>query len=392
MLDRDTEEAVLWGKRAIAIAEVIDDRFIIARSENAIGAALLVNDQFDEGREWLEKSRAHGQEMGNQALVAVAHSNLGSGSGEIHRFRYAREQLLASIAVGTEFDLDANRIYAESWLALCELHLGNWEECARVATGVLRQPNAAAIARIMALLALGRLRARRGDPDVWTALDEAKSLAWETETLQRVGPVAAARAEAAWLQGDTRACAAEAMSAYDLALRHHHAWFVGELAYWQWKAGMLSDIPEEASLPYLNQMTGDWHTAALNWEERECPYEAARARLDSTDADALRLALATFELLGARPANSAALHQLRELGVRGIPRGPRPTTRRHPKQLTEREAEVLELIIAGRRNAEIAEALFLSLKTVEHHVSSILTKLNVRTRAEAAEAGRSLEP
>jgi DNA-binding CsgD family transcriptional regulator len=372
------------------VAERTGDRFVVARCENAIGAALMVNDQFEEGRTWLERSLAHGVESGNPALIAVGHSNLGSAAGEIHRFGYAREQLLQAIVVGKDYDLDGNRIYAESWLALCEMHLGNWDACAEAAVSVLRHPNAAAIARIMALLAVGRLRARRGDPDVWEALDEAKVLAWQTATLQRVGPVAAARAEAAWLEGDLPRCAAEAVAAYGLALGRRHAWFTGELAYWQWKADMLPAIPEEAAAPYHLQMTGDWQGAATAWEARECPYEAARARLESNDEAALRQALEEFERLGARPAAAMTLKALRGFGARGIPRGPRPSTRSHPRQLTAREAEVLALLVAGRRNTEIAESLFLSPKTVERHVSSILAKLNVRTRAEAADIGRSL--
>lgn len=390
MLNRDAEEAITWGNRALAIAERFGDRVAMVRCENSIGSALIVNDQFEAGRSWLERSLEHGKEMGDPAVVAVAHSNLGSGAGEGHRFRYGREQLLEAIQIATEFDLDSNRLYAESWLALCELHLGNWDACGEIASGVLLQPTTPGIARIMALLALGRLRARRGDPDVWATLDEATSLAWETATLQRVGPVAAARAEAAWLEGDSERSAEEARSAYDLALRHQHDWFVGELAYWQWKAGMLPEVPQVASAPYRQQITGDWLAAAMTWQERECPYEAARARLESGNEEALRVALEAFEELGARPAAAMTLKALRDLGAKGIPRGPRPSTRNHPLQLTAREAEVLRLLVAGQRNAEIAEALFLSPKTVEHHVSAILAKLNVRTRTEAAEAGRSL--
>jgi DNA-binding NarL/FixJ family response regulator len=74
---------------------------------------------------------------------------------------------------------------------------------------------------------------------------------------------------------------------------------------------------------------------------------------------------------------------LRERGVRDVAHGPRSATRRNPAGLTPRELEVLGLVADGLRNAEIAERLFLSEKTVGHHVSAILRKLGARTRAEA---------
>jgi DNA-binding NarL/FixJ family response regulator len=93
----------------------------------------------------------------------------------------------------------------------------------------------------------------------------------------------------------------------------------------------------------------------------------------------LRRALATFERLGARPAAAAVVGRLREL----VARGPRPATAENPANLTPREVEVLMLVAEGLRNADIAERLVVSQRTIDHHVSAILRKLGVRSRAEA---------
>jgi DNA-binding NarL/FixJ family response regulator len=115
----------------------------------------------------------------------------------------------------------------------------------------------------------------------------------------------------------------------------------------------------------------------------------ALAIADADDDDALRQAVEELQSLGARPAAAIVARRLRRRGIRGVPRGPRKSTRENPAGLTARELEVLAMLAEGLRNADIAERLVLSEKTVDHHVSAILRKLNVRTRGEAAaEAAR----
>ena len=129
-------------------------------------------------------------------------------------------------------------------------------------------------------------------------------------------------------------------------------------------------------------MSGNWRAAAEAWKQVGCPYEEAIALADG-DETAQRAALAIFERLGAGPAAERLRHVLRATGVRGIPRGPRPSTKQNPAGLTTRQMEVLALMAEGLGNAEIAERLFTSIRTIDHHVSTILAKLDARTRAEA---------
>jgi DNA-binding NarL/FixJ family response regulator len=142
--------------------------------------------------------------------------------------------------------------------------------------------------------------------------------------------------------------------------------------------------------PYAAELAGEWGRAAELWTELGCPYDAGLALASADEDELLRWSLDELQRLGAQPAAAIVARRLRERGVRGLPRGPRATTRENPAGLTAREVEVLELVATGLRNADIAERLFLSEKTVGHHVSAILRKLGVRTRGEASAEAQTL--
>jgi DNA-binding NarL/FixJ family response regulator len=93
----------------------------------------------------------------------------------------------------------------------------------------------------------------------------------------------------------------------------------------------------------------------------------------------LREALRIFHELGATAAARLTRQRMRQAGIRSIPTGPKATTRTNPMLLTRREREVLDLICRGHTNTEIGKRLFISTKTVDHHVSAVLAKLDVRT-------------
>jgi DNA-binding NarL/FixJ family response regulator len=154
------------------------------------------------------------------------------------------------------------------------------------------------------------------------------------------------------------------------------------------RAGIAETIAGGVGAPYAAHLTADSERAADLWADLGCPYEAALALAEAGDDGAVLRGLEALQGLGAAPAAAIVGRRLRERGVRGLPRGPRASTRDNPAGLTAREVEVLGLVGQGLRNADIAARLFVSEKTVGHHVSAILRKLDVRTRGEASAEAR----
>jgi DNA-binding CsgD family transcriptional regulator len=252
---------------------------------------------------------------------------------------------------------------------------------------VLAEPRTPAVSRISALSVLGLVRVRQGSADAPAILDEALTLARRAKESQRLIPVLAARAELAWLTGlrdDVSTCAREALDALPPGMRSP---WRERLTYWLWKARVPEGVAAPDDGPYARLIGGDWHGAATYWSSKGCPYEQAEALLEGDLAAATR-GLEIFETLGAAPAVGWARQRLRQLGAGRLPRGRRPSTRAHPAGLTTRESEILAMLARGLRNPQIAARLFVSRKTVEHHVSSILGKLQVSSRDEAVRRAR----
>ncbi len=389
MLARDMDRAIIWGGKAIALAEQIGDVETLIHALNNVGTATLLSGS-EGGRPLLERSLhlAVAEELEDHA--ARAYTNLGSSYGEIYQFGRATSYLREGISYCLERDLDYLRTYMTAWLSLVYCYQGRWDDSLELATSVLKQSNVSTVNRIMALTALSRTRARRGDREMHQILEEALALALPTGDLQRIGPVRAARAEAAWLAGDLQGVIAEGRIGFELAQEYRHSWLVGEFGMWRWLAGDLDTVPENAADPFARQVHGDWQGAAEAWTRLGCPYEAAQARASSANPAVVRQALSDFLQLNARPAAAMTTRRLRELGVLEIPRGPRSATRANPAGLTSREVDVLTYMAEGQTNVDIAAHLYLSIKTVEHHASSIYQKLGVASRREAIRTARDL--
>ena len=381
MLDRDCEASVAWSTKAIRLAEQFEHRGTLAAAISTLGTATLFID-YDAGCAHMQRALDIALADGLDDITVSTYRNLGSASGELFRLPEAQQYLQLAISFAHRQEIGSYSNYATSWLALCEMYLGRWDDAVEHALDVIAETTHGTAAHIMALVALGRLQARRGDSGVTETLDEALMLAEASSTLQRLAPVRAARAEAAYLRGDLRATAQEAQSILSLATRRQHPWFAGELAFWLQRTGALDATPTPCAEPFALQIAGRWLEAAAAWAKLGCPYERARALADGP-AEAQLEALSLFERLGAVPAAAEVRRRLRASGVRGLPRGMRASTQANPHELTARELEVLSLLCEGLKNSEIAERLCRSVRTVDHHLAAAFSKLGVSSRAEA---------
>ena len=388
MTSQHTAEALKYGQQALELATQFADLNVQAHALNNMGAALLsCGDQ--SGLTKLEQSLALALQHGLQEHAGRAYANLVSIAVRQHLSEPARRY----ISEGTEYcevhEVQDCLSYIRAYGAHYDLHHGSWEAAAVSAAELLEHYALAVAQRIPALLALALVRARRGDPGVDTLLDEAQSLALPTGELQRIAPVAVARAEVAWYRGDLQRVAHETTVGLSALTGHQDPWIAGELSCWARRASLPCEVSAEWPDPYVSTARGDWKGAASAWERLGMPYERALALAEGPE-DALRESLSILEELGAGPATAIVRRRLRELGARRISRGPRTSTRSNPAGLTTREVQVLRLLVHGHTNTEASHRLHLSVKTVEHHVSSILAKLAVHSRTEAVAAAFGL--
>jgi DNA-binding CsgD family transcriptional regulator/tetratricopeptide (TPR) repeat protein len=388
MLARELTAARPWGERAVTMARELADHETTCYALAQSGIARWMNGD-DGGLDGLRDGVELAREHGYPSLVVHGLSQIGSGGGEVRRYPEAVVALQECVEYAERFELGSRGMYSSAWLARCDVEQGRWRQAADRLDMLMRSSRNEGVTRITTLTALGRLRARRGDPGVWPLLDEALAMAERTGHLQRLWPVVAARCEAAWLDGRLADELPTLTAAHELAMRRDSPWARGELGFWLWRAGVLGPLEPGAALPFALHVAGEVRAAAAAWTQLGCPYEEADALADSTDPDDLRRAYDVFIGLGARPAAQRAVGAMRHAGVR-VPRGPLDRTRSNPAGLTDREVEILPLIASGRTNAEIAARLQISVKTVGHHVSHVLAKLDVRTRAEAVTAAIAL--
>jgi DNA-binding CsgD family transcriptional regulator/tetratricopeptide (TPR) repeat protein len=379
------EEALAGCIRVQRMAEEHDLPDVLAESLNDEGC--IRADLHQEWRPLLERALRVAVDAEMQAPAGRAYANAYTVFSTTLRFADGERTFQDGVTYCDDHDIDTYGRCLRGERSIVLNRMGRWDEATTIAETLI-SAEIPSSNRMNPLHVLGRLRARSGQDGVWRALDESVASADGLGEMCYVVPARLARAEARWLEGDAEAARDELHRA-DVAAKTCSDFERAEAAVWRLRITGSSDGVDVQLTPYAIELSGRGAEAASAWDALNCPYDAALALLGSTDEAHLREAVERLDRLGAVTTARLARQRMRDLGIRSVPAGARAATRAHPAGLTPREREVLDLICEGRTNEEISGRLFISVKTVDHHVSAVLGKLGVQSRKlAAAEAAR----
>jgi DNA-binding CsgD family transcriptional regulator/tetratricopeptide (TPR) repeat protein len=372
--------------RAREIAESTGDSDLMIRVRLIENYSVVLNGD-DSGRDEILAILNSGPKHMDE-LHSGGWSNITYFDVEQRRLDVAAEMLDVSIPLMIEHDLPICRVWQTGSRARLQLMVGEWDDAAADADHLLEGPTAPLARTWPSLIrALVHMR-KRGEGRA--ALDDAWTLACRFAEPIRMLPVAAAIVELSWITGELDDRLPECRQLLTDGPVTGLDWSRGELAVWLRRLGDNNDVVGVAG-PYRLVLDGAYGAAADEFHHRSMPYDAALALVDSGDPAHAARALDILDRLGADAVAAKVRRDLRSQGVSAVPARRRTATLANPAGLTTRQAEVLRLLADGMTNVELAERLYLSVKTVDHHVSAILTKLDVTKRRDAVRRARELD-
>jgi DNA-binding CsgD family transcriptional regulator len=382
----DADSAVLpHVDRAIAAAQASGEELAVSEALH-VKAQVVYSRGDDSAMTLMEEVIRLAGESNDHQLETRALLNMASMYGDVREVERASELALAGRDLAVRFE---NRAHEASALVLYsefQLWKGDWVSAENAATEAL---GSNLTIEAMAWRVLGSIQSRRGRKEARSAVDNMWS-----RIAPELGPTdsdaaAAAFAEYMWLSDDRDPSIVKRLEELlSEGIELGTPWPSGGFAFWMWKLGLLDDAPEGTADFYGWIINGEYKKSAEFWRERGISYEEGLALMHRDESEQVE-ALHIFDDLGAGAIAAKVRQALIENGKR-VPRGRSRVTRENVAGLTARQSEVLELLAMGMTNAEIANDLFVSHRTVENHVSAILMKLDVASRDAAVEAAREM--
>ena len=385
------DETQAGGEVVRAIASQQHDEELRLRGEIIGAAADLLDRPGTDPRGRLLGLSAEAAAQGFDETASTGWSQLVAIDIEQRRFREGERLLDHSLPFTVARDIPICNQWQTGVRSRLQLERGRWEAALEDAGSVL--DGGAPIASLWPHLVSGLVPLRRGDGAADDGLDHLE-LAWGLakqvdEPLARLA-VMAALAERAWLLGAVE----PRLEAAGSLLREAGAlpgvqWAVGQLALWLRRLGR-DPGPVDAAEPFALELDGRADAAAEHWRALGAPYAQALATLGSPDEQTAVTALGDLETMGAWTTAERCREVLRARGLARVPARRRATTVANPAGLTSRQLDVARLVAQGLTNSELAQRLYISTRTADHHVSAVLTKLGLDTRREVVRRATDL--
>lgn len=389
MLSDDVDATLQWGERARKMARDLGQHAIEAHAINNIGASLHTRDP-EQSVRVLQECQQLCLKHGLQEEYCRALTNHYATLWLARRAHDSIAVAARCIDYSINNDIDLFLRYALGYTALSEIMLGNWDAAHAHAQRAIADGEGTRLSRNPGVRAACQLAFRRGE-DATPYLDELAEHVSHGRELQRFQAYVLMVAEHAWTTGNVDR---EPRQLLDDAWARQSAdsqpWEMADLWFWRRKLFQVDDLPLYRPLPTPHALLreGRIAQAAAAAEQQEMPLLAAMFLAEGDEEQSQR-AMRMLDRLGATATLDRVRAELSARGIRSGTRGPRKSTRDNPYGLTKRELDVLALIDQGLTNKDIGEKLFVSAKTVDHHVSSLLGKLGARNRSEAAAMGRA---
>lgn len=368
-----------WSNKAIDLARSMNDREVLTHALNNLGTTLLRwEETADKGEAALRESLQLAIDEGLHEHIARAYFNLGHAFAESGRYDQAEKVLMQGIEFAETRELNSWMTFMENSLAQVMVETARWKEAEAVLQRILPHLESLPLLSVRLFTSLGKIKMRRGDESAGENLLTAAEIGGQFSEHYRYGGILKALLEYEWLYGKTKGITTYS---HQFTERFGHTGRETgdpELHFWLWKSEGAGAEKKEEIL------------RALKKSSKENPYLHALVRAEGRPGDQAK-ALILLKDMGASKTADKVEWQMRQQGIKHIPRGPRASTRKNPAGLTRRQMEVLNLLSEGLQNKEIASQLYLSAKTVDHHISAILTKLDAQSRTMAVSRAKEME-
>jgi ATP/maltotriose-dependent transcriptional regulator MalT len=389
LLKGKREHSIRWGQRALAMAPRFIDLQTQALVKVTVATAMLF-DGDDAGRALMNEALALALTNGLHEEAARAYTNYSEYAIVVGDWPLAERLVREGLAFDVKHGLDAWTTYLRGRHAQLHLAQGQLAQAETLAHAALDAPGHTVLMRVPAMTVLATVRSLLDCPEALAGLEEVLELALKMQEQQRITPARLALLRYLYLQGDLDGAAVHIKAMLDFGSQLLRPWDAGALRVWAARLNMSlpKGIGMETTEAQALELQGDYAGAAELLELQGRPVEAGTTRLAGARAGQTTLAVdagRAFAAIGCATGEKAVatLMGTGTAAQSGVRRGPYKSSRQHPLGLTRKEVGVLALMAEGATNSEIAERLSRSPRTIEHHVSSILGKLNAANRLEA---------